>query len=200
MAIKTFTTGEVLTASDTNTYLANSGLVLLNPTSVTNGTVTSGQGTVRVAGTATTVTINGVFSATQEDYLIVSKLSFTGGDVTFQLTSAGTPAGGTSYNYSMMQAYAGAGVTTTRTAGVANHVFMSNGGGVYQSCTMDVFAPFLAQATLFQVQNLRNDASYGVPANYLWYGNNDNATSYDGFRLTGAGNITGTIAVYGRRL
>jgi hypothetical protein len=27
MAIKTFTTGEVLTASDTNTYLANSGLV-----------------------------------------------------------------------------------------------------------------------------------------------------------------------------
>jgi hypothetical protein len=27
MAIKTFTTGEVLTAADTNTYLANSGLV-----------------------------------------------------------------------------------------------------------------------------------------------------------------------------
>jgi hypothetical protein len=29
MAIKTFTTGEVLTASDTNTYLANSGLVYI---------------------------------------------------------------------------------------------------------------------------------------------------------------------------
>jgi hypothetical protein len=27
MAIKTFTTGEVLTAADTNTYLANSGLI-----------------------------------------------------------------------------------------------------------------------------------------------------------------------------
>jgi hypothetical protein len=29
MAIKTFTTGEVLTASDTNTYLANAGLVFV---------------------------------------------------------------------------------------------------------------------------------------------------------------------------
>ena len=34
MAIKTFTTGEVLTAADTNTYLANSGLVY-----VASGTV-----------------------------------------------------------------------------------------------------------------------------------------------------------------
>lgn len=199
MAIKTFTTGEVLTASDTNTYLANSGLVLINPTSVTNGTVTSGQGTVRVAGTATTVTINGVFSATYEDYLIVSKLSFTGGDAVIQLTTGGTPAN-TNYNYSMMQAYAGAGVTTVRTAAAASHIFMSNGNGVYQSCTLDMFQPFLAQPTLMQVNNLRNDGGYAVPANYLFWGNHSTATSYDGFRITAGGNMTGTIAVYGRRL
>ena len=188
-----------MTASDTNTYLANSGLVLINPTSVTNGTVTSGQGTVRVAGTATTVTINGVFSATYEDYLIVSKLSFTGGDAVIELTTGGTPAN-TNYNYSMMQAYAGAGVTTVRTAAAASHLFMSNGGGVYQSCTVDLFQPFLAEPTLFQVNNLRNDAAYGIPANYLWYGNHSTATSYDGFKITAGGNMTGTIAVYGRRL
>ena len=199
MAIKTFTTGEVLTASDTNTYLANSGLVLINPTSVTNGTVTSGQGTVRVAGTATTVTINGVFSATYEDYLIVSKLSFTGGDAVIQMATGGTPAN-TNYNYSMMQAYDGAGVTTTRTTAATSHIFMSNGGGVYQSCTVDLFQPFLAQPTLLQVNNLRNDGAYTVPANYLWYGNHSTATSYDGFRITAGGNMTGTIAVFGRRL
>ena len=34
MAIKTFTTGEVLTASDTNTYLANAGLVYITSTAV----------------------------------------------------------------------------------------------------------------------------------------------------------------------
>ena len=199
MAIKTFSTGEVLTASDTNTFLANSGLVLINPTSVTNGTVTSGQGTVRVAGTATTVTINGVFSATYEDYLIVSKLSFTGGDATLQLTASGTAAT-TNYNYSMLQAYDGAGVTTTRTTAAANIVFISNQNGVYGSCTCDVFQPFLAQPMLFQVNNLRNDGGYTVPANYLWFGNNSNATSYDGFKITAGGNMTGTIAVYGRRL
>lgn len=38
MAIKTFTAGEVLTASDTNTYLANSGLVYVSGASVSNVT------------------------------------------------------------------------------------------------------------------------------------------------------------------
>ena len=199
MAVKTFTTGEVLTASDTNTYLNNGGLVLIAPTTVSNGTVTSGQATVRVSGTATSVTINGVFSAAYEDYVIISKLSFTGGDTTLQLTAAGTAAA-TNYNYSMMQAYAGAGVTTARTTAAANIVFISNQNGVYGSCTADVFAPFLSQPTLFQINNLRNDGSYATPANYLWFGNNSNSTSYDGFKLTGGGNLTGTIAVYGRRL
>lgn len=36
MAIKTFTTGEVLTASDTNTYLTNSGLVYVSSGSFSN--------------------------------------------------------------------------------------------------------------------------------------------------------------------
>ena len=36
MAIKTFTTGEVLTAADTNTYLANSGLVTVGGGTFTN--------------------------------------------------------------------------------------------------------------------------------------------------------------------
>jgi hypothetical protein len=38
MAIKTFTTGEVLTASDTNTYLANAGLVYVSSGSFTGAT------------------------------------------------------------------------------------------------------------------------------------------------------------------
>jgi hypothetical protein len=37
MAIKTFTTGEVLTASDTNTYLANSGLVYVKSQTIGSG-------------------------------------------------------------------------------------------------------------------------------------------------------------------
>jgi hypothetical protein len=37
MAIKTFTTGEVLTASDTNTYLANAGLVYVKSQTIGTG-------------------------------------------------------------------------------------------------------------------------------------------------------------------
>jgi hypothetical protein len=57
MAIKTFTSGEVLTASDTNTYLANSGL-----TYITRGTVTS-----PTAG----LVINGCFTSTYDNYRVV---------------------------------------------------------------------------------------------------------------------------------
>ena len=64
MAIKNFTTGEVLTAADTNTYLANSGLVYV--TSQTVGSAVS------------TVTVPGAFSTTWNDYRII----YSGGTAT----------------------------------------------------------------------------------------------------------------------
>ena len=55
MAIKTFSTGEILTASDTNTYLANSGLVYVaKATLATN-----------------TTDLVGCFSSTYDNYRIV---------------------------------------------------------------------------------------------------------------------------------
>jgi hypothetical protein len=56
MAIKTFTTGEVLTASDTNTYLANSGLVFVKSQAITSGS---------------TVVVTDAFSSTYDNYRIV---------------------------------------------------------------------------------------------------------------------------------
>ena len=57
MSIKSFTSGEVLTASDTNTYLANAGLDY-----ITRGTVTSAT-----AG----LVISGCFTSTYDNYRIV---------------------------------------------------------------------------------------------------------------------------------
>lgn len=53
MAIKTFTTGEVLTASDTNTYLANSGLVFVKSQTI--------------GSAVTSVTVSDAFSATYDN-------------------------------------------------------------------------------------------------------------------------------------
>jgi hypothetical protein len=73
MAIKTFTTGEVLTAADTNTFLANSMAVLVK--SQTIGT------------TVSSVTVTGAFDSTYDNYLI-KITGMTGSaavDTTFQL-------------------------------------------------------------------------------------------------------------------
>ena len=56
MAIKTFTTGEVLTAADTNTYLANSGLVFVKQQTIGSG--------------VSSVAVSDAFSATYDNYLI----------------------------------------------------------------------------------------------------------------------------------
>ena len=57
MAIKTFTAGSVLTASDTNTFLANSGLVYVKSQTVGSG--------------VSSVTISDCFSATYDNYKII---------------------------------------------------------------------------------------------------------------------------------
>jgi len=58
MAVKTFTTGEVLTASDTNTFLANAGLVHIKTATVTNAAD---------SGTA----FRSIFNSTYDAYRIV---------------------------------------------------------------------------------------------------------------------------------
>jgi len=189
-----FTTGQVLTSATMNTV----GQWLMIPTSVSGTGASLSNGKIALSS-CTDVTINGVFTADYENYLLLARLSFTGGDTTMQLTASGTAAT-SNYNYSMMQAYAGAGVTTARTAGAANIVLISNQNGVYGSATADVFAPQLAVPTMFQVQNNRADGSYATPANYLWYGNNSNSTSYDGLKITGGGAMTGSIMIYGRTM
>jgi hypothetical protein len=73
MAIKTFTTGEVLTAADTNTYLANSGLVY-----ITSATIGSG---------VSSATVSNCFSSTYDNYrIIIAGVTSSLVDFTIQLT------------------------------------------------------------------------------------------------------------------
>ena len=69
MAIKTFTANSVLTAADTNTYLANSGLVYV--TSQTVGTAVA------------SVTVSSAFNSSFDSYKIV--YAGDGGSTTIHL-------------------------------------------------------------------------------------------------------------------
>ena len=84
MAIKTFTTGEVLTASDTNTYLANSGLVYVDGGSFT------AAASFDVTGLSTTyVYYKLVFSATAGAAVNVNAVLYDGATARNSLYYAG---------------------------------------------------------------------------------------------------------------
>lgn len=193
-----FTNGTSLDATSLNGV----GLWRVIPTSVTNGTVTTGEATVRLSGSNTSVTMNGIFSAAFEDYFMVARLTSSSGDIYCQLTNSGTPLTTNTYNWSMMQAYAGAGVSTVRTANTSSMTVFAMGGGTSAACAayMDIGSPYLSEPTLFTVQNNRSDGNYQTPANYLFYGNQAGATSFDGIKLFAAGTLAGRVMIYGRRI
>jgi len=181
MAVKTFTAGSVLTASDTNTYLANAGLVYI--TSTTVGTAVS------------SVTVSNCFSSTYDHYKIVYMGGSASTDGDLQMTLGATTAG-----YYL-------GVPWTTYGAVAGQAAVNNGASwVYAGSTrpnlnslnVELFNPNAAVRTAITGTYVGVSAASvtGSIGGYL-----DNTTAYTAFTLTpSAGTITGgTITVYGYR-
>ncbi len=98
MPLTTYTAGEVLTASSLNANFSfaalSGGLVPIVPTSVAVG---SGTGTANANGqvtftTASSVSLNGVFSATYKNYLVIfnEDTASTTSAIQFRMRLAGT--------------------------------------------------------------------------------------------------------------
>ena len=181
MAIKTFTTGEVLTAADTNTYLANSGLVYL-----TSYTLTGTTGDLNMGG----------FSSTYSNYrVVVSGLQTTTQGVLgiyIGLSSTGT-------NYYSSFFYDSAGGTVTgyvRGNGIAYMNVGLTEIGVSSNFSFDVCSPQLAQPTSYM-------GNYNGRVVYSGFGSgalNDN-TQYTniGFLSPGGSMTAGTFTIFGYR-
>lgn len=186
MAIKTFTTGEVLTASDTNTYLANSGLVYITQTTV--------------VGTPTILTIDNCFSSTYENYRVVIK---------YNNAAAGYPAvyinwrvGGATANTA---AYAQMG--TGRTSANTDTPYGSAGntnayvGSIPGSLSFDVFSPANAnvQTTTLGQSNFYDGTNFTMRNTATFH---NVVAAYDGFILSIASSTFTTnltVRVYGYR-
>jgi hypothetical protein len=181
MAIKTFAVGEVLTASDTNTYLANSGLVYI--TSATVGSAVS------------SVTISNVFSSTYDNYRIsIAGITPSATDsFRFRLGSSTTGHYGSMY----YDSWDGAATGTLR-VGNAGSVYISldEASTKTSSVIFDVVAPNLAQAT--QMSGTWSGRGFSG-----WFGGlQSSSTQYTSFVLLpdSSGTFTGgTITVYGYR-
>jgi hypothetical protein len=184
MAIKTFAVGEVLTASDTNTYLANSGLVYV--TSTTIGSAVS------------SITVSNCFTSTYDAYKIV----ITGGTATVSNTFRFNLDGSTASYFGGL-IYHPYATATANAQGIGrnNIAYLDFAGfGSTSSLVMDldVYGPFLAKTTSFRGASVVNNSGASVTA---MTGFHDSAASYSGFRLVlDAGTVTGgTITVYGYR-
>jgi len=169
MAIKTFTTGEVLTASDTNTYLANSGLVYITSTSATSGT---------------SLSINNCFTSTYTSYqIVVTRASVTTSVTGFylRLRASGTDTSANYYNIRTGYDY---GTTAIATSAVNNGTQFELGliaDTTNSACIIDIHNPQTALKTTC--------SSKGADSRTTGYGNLtsggmlNNTTSYDGFTI-----------------
>lgn len=187
MAVKTFTTGEVLTAADTNTYLANSGLDYIGAVTATSGS---------------TIQVDNVFSANYDSYRVVVsqlRMSTTASGVNFRLrNSGGTSNASYYYGGLYLSAYGNTTVNATTSANASSIDMNTVGGTTDSGFAFDIFGPFVTQRTTLTMTG-SDCRTAGAPRMSLT-GFHDVSTSYTGFDLI----LTQTIAsakvrIYGYR-
>jgi hypothetical protein len=183
MAVKTFGT-EVLTSADTNTYLANSGLVYV--TSQTIGTAVA------------SVTVSNCFSATYDDYLITvdGVLGTAGASLNTTLITSGGADNAANWKGNTFYIAPGAvGGLSNSNLTVSPQGECGNINSTASSTLWNILGPFATRRTSINFQGI--DATYIRIGNFIL----DNATSYVSMRLFGnTGTLTGgTITVYGYR-
>jgi hypothetical protein len=182
MADQTFTSGQILTAAQMTTLQANSGLIPMTPTSSTGGTIAANKVSFSAQSS---VLINGCFTSAYTN---------------FRFATGGTVTTGNDYNYQLLEVV-GSSVNAARTQNSANHVITSNSNGAFfMTFTVDLFSPQVATQSQLQIQHQRTDTNYQNVSVFSIYGNNAQATSFDGFRLApSSGTITGEVYIYGLR-
>jgi len=187
MAIKTFTTGEVLTAADTNTYLANSGLVQV------------ASGTLNAAAT----NFVGCFTPTYRNYRVVldNVIPSASTDVYLRYLSGSTPNTTSSYFYAY-RAINSAGTSLDQSGAGINAGFINcrfTGSGQSGSIVMDIFDPQISART----QLVNNSQNLGTSVYISSFGgiSFDASTVFDGFQINtlGAPTLTGNVTIYGYR-
>jgi len=180
-------------ADATAAGIAGGGLVAVAPTSIANsgGSASTTGNTTTFTG-VTSLSLNGIFSATYRNYLMICNYSSSSDVYTeFRLRSSGTDATGSNYDRQLIQAYGGS-LNASSNIDVSSWQFgwgLSTARSLVQSLVSN---PFLAVATnITHIYTTQSEIGTNG-------GDHDLATSYDGFTIYPiSGNFTGTIQVFG---
>lgn len=179
MAVPPFVAGAVLTAAQMNL-----GVYQVK--------------TATASGTATTLQVDNAFSSDFRHYRIyISGYSATAGNLTLQLSTGGTAATTAYYWNQVLRDYgATPSNTVTSSSGSGSSIrlgLINNGSSLATSnLIVDVSDPFIAYTTGFAAV-----CNYNSSQGYHTVGTHYTGVSYDGFKLTGAGNLTLNVSVFG---
>ncbi len=185
MAIKTFAVGEVLTASDTNTYLANSGLVYVAQTTF---------------AAAATVQFTNVFNSTYSHYRSILQVTgSTGTNFYIRLLVGTTPQTGNILSMNQYNQYSAASIVKN-TRGDQYGLIGSAFSGAESQYIIDWISPFATALTSYCANGNGARSTTDSDWNLTW-ARNIVTTSMNGFEITTAGapTLAGTLWHYGVR-
>ena len=175
----------------------NAAMTLIKPVSIANSGGSASVGTngqITVSG-VTSVSINGCFNSTYDNYIIV--MDYVGTDnagLYYRMRGSGSDASGSNYTAQRLEA-ATTTVAGSResniTFGRINNIITSR-----SSCVMYVYNPFIAIATA-----TRSTTSFSEAPTIIDFAcTHSIATSYDGITIyPSGGTLTGKFAIYGMR-
>lgn len=187
------TVADVYTQTQSDARFVNrnaGGLTQVIPTSVTGGTV-SANGAVTIGSSVSSVTVNGAFNSTYDNYRIV-----IGGVDASSQTNLRIQFGSTTNEHYCSQYYdfyAASSTGTDRLVNAANILIGVTNTSDDTSSSLDVYSPNLAKRTTLS-------GTYNGFAYSGWFGGGVNTTTqYTSFNiLVTTGTITGgTIRIYG---
>jgi hypothetical protein len=192
-------TGGTLIKTATNTWYflpssTGSGMDLITPTSVAGSGVTLSGGQVTFTA-ATAVSVNGCFSATYQNYVLMWRGTSSANTINkWRMRLAGTDATAATYQTQLLQAASatvGAALYSSETSGFFGYTET-------QSVTVaQFFSPAEAANTLVDIANFSTIAI--VTKNSIG-SSHQTATAYDGITIfPTTGNVTGTLRIYGLR-
>lgn len=206
MPLTTYTAGEVLTAASLNdnfTFAAANpvgGLIKVTPTSIaaTGGSSSLSGATATFTGTST-ISLNGIFTATYNAYrIVIEALPSVNGSLRGRLRAAGTDNSSANYAYAAPQISYSAGTLTANAYGATDPLVTFG-----QNTTANASTLFLDIAGAFSASIRTNWASRMSSASFtdICGGQLTVSTSYDGITFFPAsGTFTGTVTAYGYSL
>lgn len=177
--------------------MAGEGLVSMKPSSISftgTGATINSHGGVDFTS-ATVVSLNGVFTSSYDNYLmVISNINTSGqANITARMRVGGVDATGTNYVRQYMFV-TGTSVTTARTT--SESVLFIGGGDaeLWSGDAVHIYGPALAQPTITRNVSVAGELGAYIQENVS---SHSLSTSYDGLTLFLASQSSGNLHVFG---